>query len=342
GLSIIMVALNSFLGVFAVLCSWKEISDRVGFYYLNLLWLISGVTGVFMAVDLFLFFFFWEMMLVPMFFLIALWGHDEEGKTALSAAFKFFIYTQASGLLMLASILGVAFAHFVTTGEFSFDYGDLLQTPVGGVLGFVLMLGFFIAFAVKLPTVPLHGWLPDAHGQAPTAGSALLAGILLKTGAYGLLRFALPLFPDASMQFAPVPMVLGLAGIYYGALLAYGQTNIKRLIAASSIAHMGFILIGTYAGTATALQGVVMLVVAHALSSAGLFIMSGQIHERLHTREMPQMGGLFGRVGALSGFGLAFIMATLGMPGTANFIGEFLILFGSFAAFPWVIALATI
>lgn len=342
GLALIMVALTSFLGILAVLCSWKEITNRVGFFHLNLMWVIGGVTGVFLSIDLFLFFFFWEMMLVPMYFLIALWGHSGSAhNTRIAAAIKFFIYTQMSGLIMLSAILGLAFAHYFATGQFSFDYEVLLQSPVGGIYGYVLMLGFFIAFAVKLPVVPFHGWLPDAHAQAPTAGSVDLAGILLKTGAYGMLRFALPLFPEASMHFAPVPMVLGLVGIYYGAALAFAQKDLKRLIACSSIAHMGFVLIGIYSGSAIALQGVVMLMVAHAFSSCGLFIMSGQLYERIHTRDMSQMGGLFGRLGALPGFGLAFVMASLGMPGTANFIGEFLILFGTFPAFPWVIAFAT-
>jgi NADH-quinone oxidoreductase subunit M len=203
------------------------------------------------------------------------------------------------------------------------------------------MLGFFIAFAVKLPVVPLHGWLPDAHAQAPTAGSVDLAGILLKTAAYGMLRFAIPLFPEASAQFAPVAMALGLFGIYYGALLAFSQTDVKRLIACSSISHMGFVLIGIYSGTLLALQGVIVQMVAHAFSAAGLFIISGQIYERIHTRDMRQMGGLFGRMGALPGFALVFVMASLGMPGTGNFIGEFLILFGAFDTVPWVVVAAS-
>ncbi len=342
GLSLIMIALTSFLGVLAVLCSWKEITTRIGFFHLNLLWIIGGVVGVFLAIDLFLFFFFWEMMLVPMYFLIALWGHSgSEGNTRISAAIKFFIYTQASGLLMLVSILGLVFAHYYQTGIFTFDYSVLRQTPVAGPLAFVLMLGFFIAFAVKLPVVPLHGWLPDAHAQAPTAGSVDLAGILLKTGAYGMLRFALPLFPEASATMAPIAMGLGLLGIYYGAVLAFSQTDIKRLVACSSIAHMGFVLIGIYSGSLLALQGVIVLMVAHAFSAAGLFIISGQIYERIHTRDMPKMGGLFGRMGSLPGFGLVFVVASLGMPGTANFIGEFLILFGTFPNFPWVVVLAS-
>lgn len=342
GLSLILIALTAFLGVLAVLCSWKEIIERVGFFHLNLLWILGGVVGVLLSIDLFLFFFFWEMMLVPMYFLIALWGHSgSAGNTRIAAALKFFIYTQTSGLLMLAAILGLVFTHYSATGEFTFSYEALRETPIDGVFAYVLMLGFFLAFAVKLPIVPLHGWLPDAHAQAPTAGSVDLAGILLKTGAYGMLRFALPLFPEASAQLAPVAMGLGLFGIYYGAALSFAQKDLKRLIACSSIAHMGFVLIGIYSGSVIALQGVVLLMVAHAFSSSGLFIISGQIYERIFTRDMPKMGGLFGRLGAMPGFGLAFVMATLGMPGTANFIGEFLILFGTFDAFPWVVAFAT-
>ncbi|MFC0267683.1 NADH-quinone oxidoreductase subunit M [Kushneria aurantia] len=341
GLSLIMITLTGLLGILAVVCSWKEIDHRIGFFHLNLMWVIGGVVGVFLAVDLFLFFFFWEMMLVPMYFLIALWGHESEGRSPVSAAIKFFIYTQASGLLMLVSILGLVFFHYAQTGVLTFDYTVLRDTPITGTMAWVLMLGFFIAFAVKLPIVPLHGWLPDAHAQAPTAGSVDLAGILLKTAAYGLLRFALPLFPDTSQAFAPVAMGLGLVGIFYGAVLAFSQTDIKRLIACSSISHMGFVLIGIYAGTQLALQGVILQMVAHAFSAAGLFMISGQLYERLHTRDMRKMGGLFGRLGALPGFALAFVMASLGMPGTGNFIGEFLILFGAFDVAPWVVVVAS-
>ncbi|MDN5863396.1 MAG: NADH-quinone oxidoreductase subunit M, partial [Salinisphaera sp.] len=262
GLSLILIALTCFLGVLAVLCSWTEIEVRLGFFHLNLLWIIGGVVGIFLAMDLFLFFFFWEMMLVPMYFLIALWGHSGGGQTRIFAATKFFIYTQASGLLMLVAILGLVFAHYHATGELTFEYTDLLDTQMSGPLAYVLMLGFFIAFAVKLPTVPLHGWLPDAHAQAPTAGSVDLAGILLKTAAYGMMRFAIPLFPDASAQFAPVAMIFGLIGIYYGAVLALAQEDMKRLVACSSISHMGFILIGIYSGSVLALQGVIILMVA--------------------------------------------------------------------------------
>ncbi|GAB2789572.1 NADH-quinone oxidoreductase subunit M [Halomonas shantousis] len=342
GLSLIMIALTGLLGVLAVLCSWREIVRRVGFFHLNLLWILGGVVGVFLAIDLFLFFFFWEMMLVPMYFLIALWGHSgSPGKTRIGAATKFFIYTQASGLLMLIAILGLVFAHHAATGEYSFSYEALRNTPLSDGVAMLLMLGFFVAFAVKLPVVPLHGWLPDAHAQAPTAGSVDLAGILLKTAAYGMLRFALPLFPEASQAFAPVAMVLGLIGIFYGAVLACGQHDIKRLIAYTSISHMGFVLIGIYAGTTLALQGVIVLMVAHAFSAAGLFILSGQLYERLHTRDMRQMGGLWGRITGLPGFALCFVAASLGMPGTANFVGEFMVLFGTFSVAPWTVVIAS-
>lgn len=342
GLSLVLVALSALLGVLAVLCSWHEIRRRVGFFHLNLLWILVGVVGVFLAVDLFLFFAFWEMMLVPMYFLIALWGHSSAtGRSRIGAATKFFLYTQASGLLMLVSILGLVFAHRAATGELTFSYAALRETPLSDEVAMWLMLGFFLAFAVKLPVVPFHGWLPDAHAQAPTAGSVDLAGILLKTGAYGLLRFALPLFPEASQAIAPLAMGLGLVGIVYGALLACGQQDIKRFIAYTSISHMGFVLIGIYAGTELALQGVVVLLVAHAFSTSALFILSGQLHERLHTRDLGEMGGLWGRLGSLPAFMLCFVVASLGMPGTLNFVGEFMILFGSFPVAPWVVAIAS-
>src|SRR5690606_30327180 len=241
---------------------------RVGFFHLNLMWILGGVIGVFLAMDLFLFSFFWEMMLVPMFFLIALWGHSGDGKkTRITAATKFFIYTQASGLIMLAAILGLVFAHHASTGVYTFDYAKLIGTQMPAGLEYILMLGCFVDFAVKLPVVPVPCWLPDAHAQAPTAGSVDLAGILLKTAAYGLLRFALPLFPNASAEFAPIAMGLGLVGIFYGAFLAFAQTDIKRLIAFSSVAHMGFMIIGIYSGQLLALQGVAVQMVAHGLSA---------------------------------------------------------------------------
>ncbi len=290
----------------------------MGFFHLNLMWILGGVIGVFLALDLFMFFFFWEMMLVPMYFLIALWGHSSSDgkKTRIYAATKFFIFTQASGLIMLVAILGLVLVNFNNTGVITFNYADLLKVQMSKTTEYVLMLGFFIAFAVKLPVVPFHSWLPDAHAQAPTAGSVDLAGILLKTAAYGLLRFALPLFPNASAEFAPIAMTLGLIGIFYGAFLAFAQTDIKRLIAFSSVSHMGFVLIGIYSGSQLALQGAVIQMLAHGLSAAALFILSGQLYERLHTRDMREMGGIWSRIAYLPAISLFFAAASLGLPGT--------------------------
>jgi NADH-quinone oxidoreductase subunit M len=283
------------------------------------------------------------MMLVPMYFLIALWGHSSADgkKTRIYAATKFFIFTQASGLIMLVAILGLVLVNYTNTGVITFNYSDLLKADLPAGTEYLLMLGFFIAFAVKLPVVPFHSWLPDAHAQAPTAGSVDLAGILLKTAAYGLLRFALPLFPNASAEFAPIAMTLGLIGIFYGAFLAFAQTDIKRLIAFSSVSHMGFVLIGIYSGSQQALQGAVIQMLAHGLSAAALFILSGQLYERLHTRDMRQMGGLWHRIAYLPAISLFFAAASLGLPGTGNFVGEFLILIGSFVHVPWITVIAT-
>lgn len=334
GLSLLLVILTGLLGVMAVGCSWREIQRNVGFFYLNLLWNLGGVVGVFLSLDLFLFFFFWEMMLVPMFFLIALWGHSgADGKSRIYAATKFFIFTQASGLLLLIAIIGLVLVHRGATGVLTFDYIQLLRTPMSPTVEYFLMLGFFIAFAVKLPIVPVHSWLPDAHAQAPTAGSVDLAGILLKTAAYGLLRFALPFFPNASFEFAPVAIGLGVIGIIYGAILAFAQTDIKRLVAYTSISHMGFILLGVYSGTMLSLQGVLMQMLAHGISAGALFILCGEIYERLHTRDMRQMGGLWSRMKYLPPAMLFFTAASLGLPGLGNFVGEFLILLGSFGEF---------
>ncbi len=341
GLSLLMVSLTALLGIMAVGCSWGEIQRRVGFFHLNLLWSLGGVIGVFLAIDLFLFFFFWEMMLVPIYFLIAIWGHNAiGGKTKEYAATKFFIYTQASGLIMLIGILILVIINYVNSGVLSFNYNDLLGTELGG-WEYPIMLCFFIGFAVKLPVMPFHGWLPDAHAQAPTAGSVDLAGILIKTAAYGLIRFVLPLFPHASQEFAPIAMTLGAIGIFYGAWLAFAQTDIKRLLAYTSISHMGFVVLAIYAGTLISLQGLMVQMIAHGLSSAALFIMAGQLYERLHTRELPEMGGLWGQLRYYPPLLMFFCAALLGIPGTGNFIGEFLILLGAFEKYPLFVIVAT-
>ncbi|MFV0278565.1 MAG: NuoM family protein, partial [Parahaliea sp.] len=257
------------------------------------------------------------------------------------AAMKFFIFTQASGLLMLVAIVTLGILHSASD-TLSFSYLDLLDTPMTPRSAYLLMLGFFLAFSVKLPAFPFHTWLPDAHTQAPTAGSVLLAGILLKTGAYGLLRFCLPLFPEASAHFAPVAMILGTTGILYGALLAFAQSDFKRLVAYSSVSHMGFVLLGLYAFNALALQGAVVQMVAHGISSAALFMTAGALQQRLHTRDMGQMGGLWALAPRMGACALFFAVAALGLPGLGNFIAEFLVLAGLFAVRPWVAAAAAL
>jgi len=338
GLSLLMVALTAVLGLMAIAASWTSVRERIGFYYLNLLLVLAGITGVFLAVDLFLFYFFWELMLIPMYFLIAIWGHENRRY----AAIKFFIFTQASGLLMLLSILGLYFVHGAATGEYTFDYARLLGTQMGPVTALWLMLGFMAAFLVKLPAVPFHTWLPDAHTEAPTAGSVILAGLLLKTGAYGILRFAVPLFPGAAIPMAPVAMILGVVGVLYGAVMAFAQTDFKRLVAYSSVSHLGFVLLGIFAWNTLALQGAVMQMICHGLGTGALFMLAGALDERLHTRDMRRMGGLWTVVPRFGAATLFFALASLGLPGLGNFIGEFLILLGTFQFNVTLAAIATL
>ena len=338
GLSLLLLFLTLLLGLVAIVSSWSEIDFKPGFFQANLLWTLAGVCGVFLAMDLFLFFLFWEVMLIPMYLLIAIWGHEKREY----AAMKFFIFTQVSGLLMLLAIVMLAWHGQKVNGHLSFSYFDLLGLPLQGRSGWIMMLGFFIAFTVKLPSFPFHTWLPDAHTQAPTAGSVLLAGILLKTGAYGLLRFCIPLFPDLSAQFAPVAMGLGAAGVIYGAVLAFAQTDFKRLVAYSSVSHMGFVLLGLYAWNNLALQGAIMQMVAHGVSTAALFMMAGALQQRLHTRDMRRMGGLWHQAPRMGACAMFFAVASLGLPGLGNFVAEFLVLAGLFAVQPWLTAIAAL
>jgi NADH-quinone oxidoreductase subunit M len=326
GLSLLMLALTFFLGIMAVLASWTEIREQVGFFHFNLLWVLAGIAGVFLAVDLFLFYFCWELMLVPMYFLILIWGHERR----VYAAVKFFLFTQLSGLLMLIAILALYFIHHQTTGVYTFEYSELLGTQLSPSTELWIMLGFFVAFAVKLPVVPLHTWLPDAHTEASTAGSVILAGLLLKTGGYGLLRFVVPLFPRAAHEFTPAALVLAVIGIIYGAIMAFSQTDLKRLVAYTSVSHLGFVLLGIFSWNSLALQGAIMTMISHGLSTGALFILVGGLQERLHTRDLNQMGGLWDVVPRLSGAALFFSLGSLGLPGLGDFIGEFLVLLGSY------------
>jgi NADH-quinone oxidoreductase subunit M len=325
GLSFLLCALTLFLGLVALGASWREISENVGFFYFNSMLVVAGILGVFLSVDLFLFFFFWELMLVPMYFIISIWGHENRGP----ASMQFFIFTQASGLLMLFSILGLFFIHWKAYGNYTFDFRELTHLPITPRASTLLMLGFSIAFAVKLPAVPLHTWLPDAHTEAPTSGSVILAGLLLKTGAYGFLRFIWALFPGPALRVSPIAMAIGASGILYGAVLTFAQDDFKRLVAYSSISHMGFILLGIFAGNTQALLGAVLLMISHGISSGALFVISGFIQQRLHSRDLKAMGGLIAVAPRISGCGIIFTLAAIGVPGMGNFAGELLILMGT-------------
>jgi NADH-quinone oxidoreductase subunit M len=338
GLSLLLLALTFFLGALSILTSWKEIQSRVGFFHFNVLWVLAGITGVFLTMDLFLFYFFWEVMLIPMYFLIGIWGHENKRY----AAIKFFIFTQASGLLMLLAILGLYFVHGSQTGNYTFNYFTLLDTSMDVEVARWLMFGFLAAFVVKLPVVPFHTWLPDAHSQAPTAGSLILAGLLLKTGAYGIIRFVLPLFSESAHELAPIGMLLGVVGILYGAILAYGQTDLKRLVAYTSVSHMGFVMLGIFAFNELALQGVVMQMITHGISTGALFLLAGSLYERIHTRDISQMGGFWSRVPFMGTIALIFVLASLGLPGLGNFVAEFLTLMGAWDASPTLTIFATI
>ena len=326
GLSLLMLMLTLVLGLVSVLASWTEIREKVGFFHFNLMWVLAGIAGVFLAVDLFLFYFAWELMLVPMYFLIVIWGHERR----VYAAVKFFLFTQCSGLLMLIAILALYFIHHQSTGVYTFEYSELLGTQFSPGVEIWIMLGFFAAFAVKLPVVPLHTWLPDAHTEAPTAGSVILAGLLLKTGAYGLMRFVVPLFPHAAHEFTPIALVLAVIGIIYGAVMAFSQTDLKRLVAYTSVSHLGFVLLGIFSWNPLALQGAIMTMICHGLSTGGLFVIVGGLQERIHTRDLGSMGGLWTVAPRLSGAALFFGLASLGLPGIGDFVGEMLVLLGSY------------
>lgn len=326
GMGLMMVLLTFFLGIVALVVSWKEIEHKTGFFHFNLLWVLAGITGVFVAMDLFLFYFFWEVMLIPMYFIIGIWGHENRKY----AAYRFFIFTQAGGLLMFISIILLYVLTGSATGTYSFDFFRIQEIFTESPSTKWIMYGFLAAFLIKLPAIPLHNWLPDAHTQAPTAGSVILAGLLLKTGAYGLFRFVLPLFPASSVQFAPIGITIGIVGILYGAKLAFAQTDIKRMVAYTSISHMGFVLLGAFAFHPLAMKGAVLQMLTHGISTGALFMIAGALQERLHTRDMNKMGGFWSRAPRMGSITLLFVLASLGLPGLGNFIAEFLILVGTF------------
>lgn len=327
GVSLWMILLTTFLMPLGILASWS-ITKRAKPYFVFLLALETGMLGVFAALDMFLFYLFWEATLVPMYFLIGMWGYGRR----IYAAMKFFLFTLAGSLLMLVAILALYFAN---EGLQSFDYRTLLGTPMSLETQRLLFLAFFASFAVKVPLVPLHTWLPDAHTEAPTAGSVMLAGVLLKMGAYGLIRFGIPLFPDAARELTPMVLTLAIIGILYGALVAMMQKDLKRLIAYSSVAHLGFVVLGLFAGSVEAMSGGILQMVNHGLSTGALFLLVGALYDRRHTREIADFGGLAKSVPVLSGVFLFVALSSLGLPGLNGFVGEFLILLGTFFTYRW-------
>lgn len=336
GISLLMVLLTAFLMVIAVLVSWQGVKTHVPLFHALLLFMETGILGVFLALDLILFYFFWELMLIPMFFLVGVWGHERR----IYAAVKFFLFTLAGSLLMLLAILGLYFMHGAQTGQYSFALSALQNTAFSGSAQYWLYGAFLLAFAVKVPLVPVHTWLPDAHTEAPTAGSVILAGLLLKTGVYGLIRFGFPLFPQAARDSLPLLAVLALAGIFYGAWIACLQEDAKRLVAYSSVSHLGFVMLGLSAWNVTAVEGAVLQMVNHGVTTGALFALVGMVDARAHTRQLEALGGLWARVPVLSALFLFFNLASLGLPGLNNFAGEILILIGAFKAHPLAGALA--
>ena len=328
GFSVWLVVLTTFLTPLCVLISWKSIHERVKEFFIILLILETALIGVFTSLDLFLFYFFWEATLIPMALLIGIYGHGRR----VYAAVKFFLYTMIASVFMLASILWL----YVKVGSFDFVtiQNAIRNGQVGNFPGAApwLFLGFFVAFAVKVPLFPVHTWLPDAHVEAPTAGSVLLAGVLLKMGTYGMLRFNLGLFPEQSRHNAPWIMVLALIGIIYGALVAMVQPNMKKLIAYSSISHLGFVVLGIFSFTTAGLNGAEFVMLAHGVSTGSLFMLAGIIYERRHTYEIRELGGLARTMPIYAAFFLFIVLSSVGLPLLNGFIGEFLVLSGTFQA----------
>ena len=332
GISLWLVVLATFLTPICVLISWNYIQKRPKEFYLFLLLLEVGLIGVFSALDLFLFYVFWEVSLVPMYFLIGIWGHDRR----IYAAVKFFIYTMVGSVLMLAAMI------YVYGRAGTFDYPAILQMISTGKLRFEsweqlpLFLAFFFAFAIKVPLFPLHTWLPDAHGEAPTAGSIMLASVMLKMGCYGLIRFCLPLFPNAARQSANWIVVLAIIGIIYGALVAMVQPNLKRLVAYSSVSHLGFVVLGIFSFSQQGVDGAVYQMLAHGISTGALFALVGLLYERRHSLEIADYGGVSTPAPWLATVFLITTLASIGLPTLNNFVGEFLVLQGAaITYFPW-------
>ena len=333
GISLLLVVLTGFLTPIALLSSWGSIERKVKEFSIFILALEAAMIGVFISLDLFLFYVFWDAMLIPMYFLIGIWGYDRR----VYAAIKFMLYTMAGSVLMLVAILGLAYLHSAATGSYTFDLLKLYSLDVAPQTQMWFFLAFTIAFAIKVPLFPFHTWLPDAHVQAPTAGSVILAGVLLKMGTYGLLRFSFPLFPQAAAYFAPWLALLAVIGIIYGALVAMVQPDMKKLVAYSSVSHLGFVVLGICAMNTQGMQGAVYQMLAHGVSTGGLFLMVGMLSDRRHTRLIADFGGLKAVMPRFTAAFLIMTLASIGLPGLNGFVGEFLIMLG---AFRWAPAFA--
>ncbi len=343
GIALLLVFLTTLLGVIVILASWNYVKDREIGFFISLLLLQVGMVGVFCATDLFLFYVFWEAMLIPMYFIIGIWG----GPRRIYAAIKFFLFTLIGSLLMLVAIIVVVYAFRDATGAVSFDIQALSEAVYTYNLQFWAFLAFFLAFAIKVPMFPVHTWLPDAHVEAPTAGSVILAGVLLKMGGYGMLRFCLPFFPDAAVTFIPWVVGLSVVAIVYGALVALMQKDLKKLVAYSSVSHMGFVTAGIFAGialvgNAAGMEGAILVMLSHGFLTGALFLMVGFVYERTHTRLIADMAQLAKPLPIAAGFLLFFAFGSLGLPGLSGFVGEFLSLFGVFEYSRWLAAVAAL
>lgn len=337
GVSILLVLLTTFLTPISILSTWTAVQERVKGFMLFFLLLETGMLGVFLALDLVLFYIFWEFTLIPMIFLIGIWG----GENRVYAAVKFFIFTMAGSVLMLLAILYLG----LQAGTFSFTELSASRGLFAAAQTW-LFLAFGVAFAIKVPMWPLHTWLPDAHVEAPTAGSVILAGVLLKMGAYGFLRFNLSLFPQATLQFAPWMAALAIIGILYGAAVSFVQKDMKKLVAFSSVSHLGFVVLGIFALNSQGMSGAVLQMVNHGLSTGALFLIVGMLYERRHTRALSEFGGVWKSMPILGGLALVVMLSSVGLPGLNGFVGEFTILLGTFGSkvlgSPWFAGVATV
>ncbi len=338
GISLLLILMTTFLSALAILSTWSAVEEGVKGYMASLLFLETGMLGVFCALDFVVFYVFWEVMLIPMYFIIGIWG----GPRRIYAAVKFFIYTMAGSVLMLVAILVLVFLYYKATGTLTFDVLTYYNLGLPYNVQFWLFLAFFLAFAIKVPMFPFHTWLPDAHVEAPTAGSVILAGVLLKMGTYGFLRFSLPIFSQASVDFIPVIFVLSVIGIIYGALVSIAQDDIKKLVAYSSVSHLGYCMLGMFALNVEGLKGSIIQMVNHGLSTGALFMLVGMLYERRHTRLISEYGGVLKVMPIFGGLFLLVAFSSMGVPGLNGFVGELLILIGAFKASVWYGLAATL